>query len=178
MTARFTYAFHAREVRFEVDRGEGFVRAFPETFSFHVERHDPTELALQLEDLWTRPRLVAPNATRRDAETLVRRWVSGLPGYLERVADRIDGTTGMNPATRARVSADLAALCLVTLRFVADKGLGEGEPQRMASHHLRKLLLRALLGLMDAHVRPDSLERFRAGDVSGSGRARTPTRPR
>lgn len=165
VTARFTYAFHAREVRFELDRGEGFVRAFPETFSFHVERHDPTELALQLEDLWTRPRLISPNATRRDAETLVRRLLSGMPGYLERVADRVEGIAGIGPMTRARVSEDLSALCLVALRFLADKKLEDVHPQRMASYHLRKLLLRALQGLMGALVRPETIDRFRAGEV-------------
>ena len=48
---RVTYAFHAREVRFERDAGEGRQRLFPETFSFHAERHDPAELYFPLEDL-------------------------------------------------------------------------------------------------------------------------------
>ncbi|HEY5656775.1 MAG TPA: hypothetical protein VIY27_03210, partial [Myxococcota bacterium] len=48
---RFTYAVHAREVRFECDRGDGFERLFPETFSFHPDRHDPAEIFLQLQDL-------------------------------------------------------------------------------------------------------------------------------
>lgn len=165
VTARFTYAFHAREVRFEVDRGEGFSRAFPETFSFHVERHDPTELALQLEDLWTRPRLIAENATRRDSETLVRRLLSGLPGYLERVVDRIDEAPGTSPATRARVAEDVAALCLVALRFLADKGLEDAERLRLPAFHLRKLLLRAFQDLLAARVRPESLDRYRAGHL-------------
>ena len=30
---RFTYAFHAREVRFECDRGQGFQSVFPEAAS-------------------------------------------------------------------------------------------------------------------------------------------------
>ncbi|NQZ98827.1 MAG: hypothetical protein HRU01_20175, partial [Myxococcales bacterium] len=38
ITVRFTYAFHAREVRFERDTGNGFERIFPETFSFHADR--------------------------------------------------------------------------------------------------------------------------------------------
>jgi len=38
---RFTFAFHAREVRFECDYGEGFERIFPETFSFQANVHDP-----------------------------------------------------------------------------------------------------------------------------------------
>ena len=40
VTLRFTWAFHAREVRFERSAGEGFERVFPETFSFHADRHD------------------------------------------------------------------------------------------------------------------------------------------
>ena len=46
---RFTFAFHAREIRFEIDRGEGWQRVFPETFSFHSEQHDPAELYFQLD---------------------------------------------------------------------------------------------------------------------------------
>ncbi|NNL65680.1 MAG: hypothetical protein HKP30_05515, partial [Myxococcales bacterium] len=67
-TLRFTYAFHTREVRFERDAGEGFVRVFPETFAFRAERHDPAELYLQLEDVWTKPQLLSPRGNRRDAE--------------------------------------------------------------------------------------------------------------
>ena len=55
VTFRFTYAFHAREVRFERDAGAGFTRVFPETFSFRADRHDPAELYLQLEDLLRKP---------------------------------------------------------------------------------------------------------------------------
>ena len=66
VTFRFTFAFHAREVRFELDAGDGFERIFPETFSFHARRHDPSELALQLDDLLARPRLISPSANRRD----------------------------------------------------------------------------------------------------------------
>ena len=69
---RFTFAFHAREVRFEVDEGEGFRRVFPETFSFHRERHDPTELPLQLDDLLRKPRLLSARAHRRDCSRLTR----------------------------------------------------------------------------------------------------------
>jgi hypothetical protein len=165
VSARFTYAFHAREVRFEVDRGEGFATVFPETFSFHVERHDPAELYLQLEDLWTRPRLISPEAARRDAEAVVRRFVSGLPPYLERLLDRLEQAQQLSPGTLARVHEDLAALALVMLRFVADKKLDESEPQRLAGFHLRKLLWRCLMGLVSARVRPDALDRYRGGGL-------------
>src|SRR5262245_16652857 len=75
LTFRFTYAFHAREVRFERDRGHGYERVFPETFSFHADRHDPAELFLQLADLAEKPELIAPEARRRDSELLVSRLV-------------------------------------------------------------------------------------------------------
>ena len=45
-------------MRFEINAGEGWTRLFPETFSFHAKRHDPAELYLQLEDLWTKPKLL------------------------------------------------------------------------------------------------------------------------
>ncbi len=71
LSFRFTLAFHAREVRFEIAQGDGpFERIFPETFSFHSARHDPTELFLQLDDLLTKPRLLAARANRRDARNL------------------------------------------------------------------------------------------------------------
>ena len=41
LSFRFTFAFHAREIRIECDRGEGYQRVFPETFSVHGEHHDP-----------------------------------------------------------------------------------------------------------------------------------------
>ncbi|MDH3521747.1 MAG: hypothetical protein OEM49_14950, partial [Myxococcales bacterium] len=62
LTLRFTYAFHAREIRFECDRGAGFKRLFPETFSFRADRHDPAEIYLQLVDLSRKPSLLSPEA--------------------------------------------------------------------------------------------------------------------
>jgi len=80
---RFTLAFHARELRFEVARGEcAYERLFPETFSFNATRHDPTELFLQLEDLLTKPRLLGEQASARDARVLMTRMLSAAPGYL------------------------------------------------------------------------------------------------
>ena len=54
-TARFTFAFHAREVRFECDEGQGFASLFPETFSFRADRHDPSDQAWGLGRGSTRP---------------------------------------------------------------------------------------------------------------------------
>ena len=45
VTFRFTFAFHAREVRFESDAGEGYGRVFPETLTWQAThlptRHEP-----------------------------------------------------------------------------------------------------------------------------------------
>ena len=80
LTVRFTFAFHAREVRFEIAQGDAaFERVFPETFSFHAARHDPTELFLQLDDLLTKTRLLGPRATARDVRNLMTRLLSAAP---------------------------------------------------------------------------------------------------
>ncbi len=160
---RVTYAFHARELRLEIDRGEGYGPIFPETFSFHAARHDPAELYLQLEDLWTRPRLLSPGASRRDAEAFVRRLVAGLPGHLERVIERLERASPPDTATLARVNEDVAALSMVVLRFAADKKLDESSPARLAAFHLRKLRWRALSGLVSERVSEEMLERYREG---------------
>ncbi|HSJ96836.1 MAG TPA: hypothetical protein VLC53_07185, partial [Myxococcota bacterium] len=54
---------------------------FPETFSFHLDHHDPFELHLQLEDLWSDPRRLGEGATRREVQEALRRLVAALPGY-------------------------------------------------------------------------------------------------
>ena len=79
VTIRFTFAFHARQVRLERDSGDGYVPLFPETFSFHRERHDPTELSLQLDDLLRKPELISPRAHLRDSHELVRRLLWEAP---------------------------------------------------------------------------------------------------
>jgi hypothetical protein len=84
-------------VRFERDAGEGFVRIFPETFSFLPGRHDPAELYLQLDDLARKPRLLSPRARRRDAEVLLARLLLGIPRYLERVLDRLEAEQRLAP---------------------------------------------------------------------------------
>ena len=160
-TVRFTYAFHTREVRFERDRGAGFERTFPETFAFRAERHDPAELYLQLEDLWNKPSLISATANRRDAEDVMARLVEALPGYLERVLDRLEAQA---PEGRILVQAyeDTGILALVVGRFLEDKAL-DAERQRIAGFHLRKIALRAFLALLERRVDPE----FLAGYVSG-----------
>jgi hypothetical protein len=162
-TLRFAYAFHTREVRFERDRGAGFERTFPETFAFRHERHDPTELYLQLEDLWTKPQLIAPRATRRDAEDVMARLVEALPAYLERVLDRLEA---QEPSGRILEQAyeDTGMLALVVGRFLEDKPL-DAERQRMAGFHLRRVALRAFDALLARRVDPEFLEGWTAGTI-------------
>ena len=57
------------------------MRVFPETFSFHAERHDPAEIYLQLDDLSRKPRLLSARANRRDAELLTTRLVLAIPRF-------------------------------------------------------------------------------------------------
>ena len=165
-TVRFTYAFHTREVRFERDPGDGFVRVFPETFAFRAERHDPAELYLQLEDVWTKPQLLSPKGNRRDAEDVTRRLAEGLPGYLERVIEQLEGQDGIDERILTHVYEDVGLMALVMGRFLEDKQL-DAERLRMAGFHLRRVALRAFEALVERRVTPD----FLAGYVSGESDA-------
>lgn len=161
---RFSYAFHAREVRFERDAGQGWENVFPETFSFRAERHDPTELYLRLEDLWTNPRRLAGAAGRRDAEELVLRLLGALPrvlaGVLERLRDDESETTLL------RVAEDVAVFAQIALRFVRDKQLADHPRVRMAAFHLRALVAGAFETLVRSRVRPEFREAYVAGRVA------------
>ncbi len=162
---RFTYAFHAREVRFERDSGDGFVRIFPETFSFQPGRHDPAELYLQLDDLARKPRLLSPQARRRDAEVLLARLALGIPRYLERVLDRLEAEARLTPRAMDQVYEEVALLAQILARFLADRGEEEGPGIRVAAMHLRKLAFRALFALVGRRVEPPYLEAWIAGEV-------------
>jgi hypothetical protein len=162
---RFTYAFHAREVRFERDEGDGFVRIFPETFSFQAGRHDPAELYLQLDDLARKPRLLSPKARRRDTEVLLARLLLGIPRYLERLLDRLEAEERLSSGAMDQVYEEVALLAQILSRFVADRGEEEGPGLRVATMHLRKLAFRALLALVQRRVEPDYLEAWIAGQV-------------
>jgi hypothetical protein len=163
-TFRFTYAFHAREVRFERDAGAGPERLFPETFSFHADRHDPTELYLQLEDLWSSPRLLAPGANRRDAEDLTRRFLAQLPGCLEGALERLSGEPGGGEML-GRAAEDVALLAHVAQRFLVDKQLADHPQVRMAALHLRKLNFVAVCTVAHRRVSPEFLARYVAGEA-------------
>jgi hypothetical protein len=150
-------------VRFERDGGAGFERLFAETFSFHAARHDPAELYLQLEDLWSNPRLLAPAANRRDAEDVTRRFLAQLGACLEGAIDRLIEDGGGEMLGRA--CEDVALLANVASRFLVDKQL-EGHPQvRMGALHLRKVSFRAVDAVVARRVRPEFVARYQAGEA-------------
>jgi hypothetical protein len=168
---RFTYAFHAREVRFERDAGEGFQSVFPERFSFHASRHDPAELYLRLDDLWSNPRRLSPQASRRDAEELMTRFLAALPATLEGVLVRLG--SGENHAAYLRACEDIAVFSSLAERFLAEKELAKTPRLSLAALHLRRLHLNALLPLFEARVG----EAFRAAYVRGEARGAASTDP-
>lgn len=156
---RCSWAFHAREVRFEKLRpGAAPVALFPETFSFHLDRHDPFELHLQLEDLWSDPRRIGEGATRREAQEAVRRLFAALPGHLERVLDGLLASGRLGGSASIRIHGDLAVLAREVSRFLVEKGLASQPDLRLAILHLRKLLWRGLDALVRERVAPESIE--------------------
>jgi len=163
LTFRLTYAFHAREVRFECDRGKGFERVFPETFSFHASRHDPAELFLQLQDLANRPALLAPEARARDSQLLAARLVLQLPRHLESVLARLEADARLGEPTLRRVWQDVALIAQIAMRFAGESQREERPGLRVAAMHLRKLVSRSLFRLLERRVEPEYLARYVAG---------------
>lgn len=165
VTFRFTYAFHARDVRFECDRGDGFVRVFPETFSFNADRHDPAELYLQFDDLARKPELISTGANRRDADLLLSRLLLELPRYLERVLNRLEVSGRVGAERLTLVYEDIALITQIFMRF---SGTREGEERygtNLAALLLRKLMWRTLFALLQRRVSPRYLEDYLAGRV-------------
>jgi hypothetical protein len=165
LTFRLTFAFHAREVRFEIDAGEGFERVFPETFSFHSDRHDPAELVLQLDDLMNKSRLLSPNAHRRDSRELMTRLLAEAPRYLEKVLEGLESDGKLAPKAQLRLYQDLALLSQIFDRFIETRDLIERRSVRVAAFLLRKLTYHCLLALMHGRVDPAFLEAYIAGTV-------------
>ena len=149
---RFTFAFHAREVRFECDQGEGFERVFPETFSFRAARHDPAELFLQLDDLLQKARLLSPRAHRRDARELVMRLLSEAPRYLDQMRVRLGAEGALGGDVRVRMHQDMALLAQILLRFLETRDLGDRRSLRVAGFALRKLAYECLRVVMHEEV--------------------------
>jgi hypothetical protein len=145
--------------------GDGYRRVFPETFSFHADRHDLAELYLQFEDLWTNPRLFAEAANRRDAERLMLRLCASLPRYLEALLDDLENAEQLDPRMLAWVHEDVALIGLILARFMQDHGLSERDDLRVTSFHLRKLALRSGRALVDLRATPEYVARYVAGEV-------------
>ena len=162
---RLTYAFHAREVRLECDEGEGFERVFPETFSFQADRHDPTELFLQLDDLLHKSRLISARANRRDARQLVTRLLAEAPRYLETTRARLGGEGGLSGPARVRMNQDMALLSQILLRFIETRELDDQRSLRVASFLLRKLIYRCLSVVMTERVSTAYVEAYVRGEV-------------
>ena len=171
LRVRFTWAFHARELRFERETPEGFVPLFPETFSFHLDRHDPFELQLQFEDLWSDPRRLDAAATRRDSQDLVRRMLAGAPGYVEAVLDQLAQGGRLSGAASVRVHADAVVLARVVARFLREKELESHPETRFTRFHLRKLVWRASWALVRERVGDERLEEWLAAPAAGARRS-------
>lgn len=166
LTFRLTMAFHAREVRFEIARGDGaYERIFPETFSFHVARHDPTELFLQLDDLLTKTRLLGPRTSPRDARNLMTRMIAAAPEYLERLCAHLENGERLRGETRLRFHQDVALLSQILVRFLETHDLGGGRQLRVAGFSLRRRMYESLRILVDGRVDPAYLQAYIDGDV-------------
>lgn len=172
MRLRFSWAFHAREVRFErvpLSKGGAAAAAatplFAETFSFHLEHHDPFEFHLQLEDLWSDPRRLGEGATRREAQDALRRLLAGVPAYLERVLDGLAGSLPPSAAANIRIHGDLVVLAREIAGFVAEKELETQPALRLAILHLRKLVSRGADVLVRERVAPGAIEAWLAGSA-------------
>ena len=175
VTVRFTWAFHARQVRFERDAGEGFQSLFPETFSFHAGRHDPSELSLQLDDLLRKPHLISPGAHLRDSSEIIRRLLSEAPRYIESVCTRLETQVDLAPERRARFHQDVALLCQLMLRFIETHDLADVRPVRVGAFLLRKQIYRSLRIVMEERVRPEFLKSWVAREVSAVDPADDPS---
>ncbi len=171
LRVRITWAFHAREVRFERETPKGFIPLFAETFSFHLDRHDPFELQLQLEDLWSDPRRLDAAATRRDSQDLVRRILAGAPGYVEAVLDQLVQSGRLSGAASVRVHTDAVVLARVIARFLREKELEAHPETRFTRFHLRKLVWRASWVLVRERVGEKRLEEWLASPAAGARRS-------
>ncbi len=164
LTFRFTFAFHAREVRFEIAQGDAdFERIFPETFSFNATRHDPTELFLQLDDLLTKTRLLGSGASARDVRNLMARMLSEAPHYLDGLCQHLEESGRLRADARVRFHQDVALLAQILLRFVETHELDGGRQLRVAAFSLRRRIYESLRVLVEERVDPDYLQ----ADIDG-----------
>jgi hypothetical protein len=166
---RMTWAFHARELRFERETANGWSPLFPETFSFHPDRHDPFELQLQLEDLWSDSRRIE-GATRRDCQELVRRLLAAAPAYVESLLDQLEQSGRLDNAASVRIHADAVLLARVLARFLREKELETHPETRFARFHLRKLVWRCAWVLVRERVGEERLAAWLAAPAAGARR--------
>jgi hypothetical protein len=152
-------------VRFEIERGRGYERVFPETFSFHAKRHDPTELFLQLDDLLHKPRLLHAEANRRDSRELVRRLIAAAPVYLDGICADLDADERLGDDTRLRFHQDVALLAQLLVRFSETREIEQTRPIRLAGFVLRRRMYRSLSVLMAGRVSAAYLTAYVAGEV-------------
>ncbi len=160
---RFTFAFHAREIRFEVDRGDGFERVFPETFGFHTASHDPMELFFQLDDLVNRPELLSPKARSRDTRELVIRLVTQAPAYLDALAKEV--APRLPEDARLRFHQDMGLFCQLAARLLIAREFNEERRGRVALLALRKIVYLSLMELLEGRVESEYLEAYVRGEV-------------
>jgi hypothetical protein len=174
LRVRLVWAFHAREVRFErrVPAG-GVAPLFPETFSFHLARHDPFELHLQLEDLWSDPRRLGEGVAPREAQALVRRLLAETPAYLDRVLGELERGGRLAGDAAVRVHGDIVVLSRVLAGFLHERGLDTQPDLRLAALHLRRILWRAAWALVGERVAPQAVEAW--ASAAPSGRAAAPS---
>jgi hypothetical protein len=163
-------------VRFERLRpGASPTPLFPETFSFHLDHHDPFELHLQLEDLWADPRRLGEGATRREVQEAVRRLLAAVPGYLERVLDHLEAGGRLVGAASVRIHGDLVVLARELARFLAEKELATQPELRLAALHLRKLAWRGMRALVAERVAPAAIDAWLASRPAGAAAAPEPS---
>ena len=166
LTFRLTLAFHAREVRFETAKDGGeFERVFPETFSFHASRHDPTELFIQLEDLLTKSQMLGSRASTRDARNLMIRMLSTAPRYLDHLCSHLESSNRLSPDPRLRFHQDVALLSQILLRFTETHDLGDSRQVRVSTYSLRRRIYESLRVLVSDRVDPDYLAAYVSGEV-------------
>ncbi len=145
-------------MRFERATDTGWVSLFPEVYSFHLDRHEPFELYLQLEDLWSDPHRLGEAATRRDAQDLVRRLLALAPAYLEGVLRSLAADERFSDEGLARLHGDALVLIRALHRLVLEKELGGPGENRFTAAHLRKLAWLSARELVGARVSDAELE--------------------
>ena len=155
---RFTYAFHAREVRFEREPAPtASSRSSPRRSRSTSQRHDPVELLPP-----ARGPLVGPapdrrrDATRRDARGAdARAFSRRLPGYLESILDQLEREGRLSGAASVRVHADVGGVRAVRSRAsCARRSSRRTRSCAIARFHLRKLVWRAAWALVRERVGP------------------------